>query len=99
MITSTNTLPMAAYIQMVNSKEYEEATLKSFNHGEKIGVRMFKKKIENRIEYYENSIKNKERTLKEIGNDLASCQIDIIENEIEIYKAKIEELQFIYFMK
>ena len=99
MTTSTNTLPMSAYIQMVNSKEYEEATLKSFNHGEEIGVRMFKKKIENRIEYFENSIKNKERTLKEMGNDLASCQIDIIENEIQSYKAKIEELQFIYFMK
>jgi len=95
MTTSTNTLSIATYLEMVQSKEYEEATLKSFNHGQKIGVNIFKRKIENRIEYYENSIRNKERTLEQIGNDLATCVIDSIENEIEIYKAKIEELQFL----
>lgn len=96
MTTETKPLSMSTYLEMVQSKEYEEATLKSFNHGEKIGVRMFKKKIENRIEYYENSIRTKERVLKDTTN---LCHKDVLIGEINSYKSKIEELQFIYFMK
>ncbi len=92
MTTSTNTLPMSTYIQMVNSKEYEEATLKSFNHGEKIGVRAFKRKIQSRIDYWTTSISTKERTLKNTTN---LCHIDILKGEIKLYKSKIEELQFL----
>ena len=92
MTTSTNTFPMSTYIEMVNSKEYQEATLKAFERGEEKGVRAFKRKIENRIEYWTTSIRTKERTLKDTNN---LCHKDILKGEIRLYKSKIEELQFL----
>ena len=95
MTTSTNTLPMSTYIQMVNSKEYEEATLKSFNHGEQIGVAAFKRKIQSRIDYWTASINTKKRTIeneKALGN---WHYIEKLKQFIELYESKIEELKFL----
>jgi len=95
MTTSTNTLSMSTYLEMVNSEEYKEATLDCFNRGQEIGVNMFKRKIENRIEYYENSIRTKQRVLKNTTERARDFFLGRVEDEIEIYKAKIEELQFL----
>ena len=95
MTTSTNTLPMSIYLQMVQSKEYEEATLRSFNHGEQIGVEDFKRKIKSRIEYWTASINTKKRTIeneKALGN---WHYIEKLKQLIEMYESKIEELQFL----
>lgn len=95
MTTSTNTLPMTTYLEMVQSKEYEEATLKSFKRGEEIGVNMFKRKIQSRIDYWTASINTKKRTIeneKALGN---WHYIEKLKQFIELYESKIEELQFL----
>lgn len=95
MTTSTNTLPMSTYLQMVQSKEYEEATLKSFNHGKQIEVESFKRKIQSRIDYWTASINTKKRTIeneKALGN---WHYIEKLKHLIQLYESKIEELQFL----
>jgi len=68
MTTETNTkLPLSTLLEMVQSKEYQDATeysrIRGFNRGLKIAMR----EVDSRIGMFENSIRVAKKQLKEEG--------------------------------